>query len=253
MLPADDLAADLREAVRHGDLFAVFQPLIDVASGSVVAVEGLCRWKRDHGAPVTPDEFIPLAEKLGLIHEVGRFMLDECLAAVDHWRSAGTPLEVSVNVSPTQLAAESFSTYVSEELSRRALTASALTIEITESLPMPDIVAIVPRLHRLLALGIGVSLDDYGTGHASADRLESIPVTELKLDRSLIQGDSRQVMRALIVAVERARERGLRIVAEGIETQAHLTLARNLRCDRAQGYLLGAPMRIWDVDALLAA
>ena len=118
---------------------------------------------------------------------------------------------------------------------------------------MPDIVAIVPRLHRLLALGIGVSLDDYGTGHASADRLESIPVTELKLDRSLIQGDSRQVMRALIVAVERARERGLRIVAEGIETQAHLTLARNLRCDRAQGYLLGAPMRIWDVDALLAA
>lgn len=253
-MPApDDLAAALRNAVRHGDLFAVFQPLVEVSTGDMVGVEGLCRWQPARGGLVEPDTFIPLAETTGLIHEVGRFMLDECLAAVDHWHAAGTPLEVSVNVSPTQLTKASFWAYVSQELLRRALPTRALTIEITESLPMRDIETIVPRLQGILALGLGVSLDDYGSGHASADRLEQIPVTELKLDRSLIHLKSRDAMRSLRTAVARAKERGLRIVAEGIETQQHLDLARELGCDRAQGYLLGAPMSRSDVDALLAA
>jgi EAL domain-containing protein (putative c-di-GMP-specific phosphodiesterase class I) len=252
MLPPDELAAGLRDAVNQENLFAVFQPLIDIETGQIVGVEALCRWRQANGELVPPDAFIPVAEATGLIHQVGRFMLDECLAVADHWHAMGTPIEVSVNVSPQQLAEDSFTAYLVQQLDIRDLPLNTLTIEITESLPMTDLGAIVPRLRALLNLGVGVSLDDYGTGHASAERLGTIPVTELKLDRSLIQSDSRRTMRSLENAVGQAKERGLRIVAEGVETPAHLELARELECDRAQGYLLGLPMRAWDVDTLLA-
>lgn len=112
--------------------------------------------------------------------------------------------------------------YLVQQLHIRDLPRNTLTIEITESLPMTDLGAIVPRLRALLNLGVGVSLDDHGTGHASGERLGTIPVTELKLDRSLIQSDSRRTMRSLESAVGQAKERGLRIVAEGVETPAHL-------------------------------
>lgn len=248
----DEIAAGLRDAVNHEGLFAVFQPIVDIDTGHVVGVEALCRWRMPGGEFVPPDTFIPVAEATGLIHEVGRFMLDECFSAADHWQAVGTPLDVSVNVSPTQLAQSSFLAYVAQQLSIRDLPPNALTIEITEAVPLTDLEAIVPRLQALLALGVRVSIDDYGTGHASAERLERVPVSELKLDRSLIQSDSRRTMRSLETAVTQARERGLRVVAEGVETPAHLELARELRCDRAQGYLLGVPMRRWDVDALLS-
>lgn len=248
----DELAAGLRDAVIHENLFAMFQPLIDLETRGIVGVEALCRWRQTDGELIPPDAFIPVAEATGLIHEVGRFMLDECLTVADHWHAAGTPLEVSVNVSPRQLADDSFIAYLTLQLQMRGLPRRTLTVEITESLPMTDLGAIVPRLGALLDLGVGVSLDDYGTGHASTERLEAIPVTELKLDRSLIQSDSRRTMRSLEEAVRQAKGRGLRIVAEGVETPAHLELARDLGCDRAQGFLLGLPMRAWDVDALLA-
>lgn len=251
MLP-DELAAGLRDAVNHENLFAMFQPLIDLGTSRIVGVEALCRWRQRDGELIPPDAFIPVAEATGLIHEVGRFMLDECLTVADHWHAAQTPIGVSVNVSPRQLADDSFTAYLVQQLQMRGLPRDTLTVEITESLPLTDFEAIVPRLRALLEVGVGVSLDDYGTGHASTERLEAIPVTELKLDRSLIQSDNRRTMRSLEDAVSEAKDRGLRIVAEGVETPAHLELARELGCDRAQGYLLGLPMRAWDMDTLLA-
>lgn len=253
MLDSDKLATDLGSALRAGEVFAVFQPLVDVASGGIVGVEGLCRWTDSRGRAVPPDMFIPIAESAGLIHELGHFMLSECLAAAEAWRAAGSAIDVSVNVSPTQLAEPSFSVDLVEQLAMRAVPPEAVTLEITESLPLRDIALIVPRLEDLRSRGVGISLDDFGTGHASAEQLERLPVTELKLDKSLMHGDRDRSVDHLRDVVARARERGLRVVAEGIETAEQLRLAHELGCERAQGYLLGAPMPKSELDALLAA
>lgn len=246
------LATDLDVALDHDEIYAVFQPQISLVDGAIVAVEALCRWRHPERGLVAPDEFIALAEETGAIQDLGRFMLDQCLAAVDSWRAEGRDIEVSVNVSPVQLEDSRFADYLAAELHRRSLPAHALTIEITEARPVIDLDAIVPRLRVLREHGLGVSLDDFGIGYASIDQLERLPVTELKLDRSLIQNPGSPHL-PLAETVARAHERGLRVVAEGIETSAHLQIARDLGCDRAQGYLLGMPMSKQDVDAMLAA
>jgi len=249
----DDLAADLSGAVGRHEIFALFQPQMALDTGGLVAVEGLCRWLHPDLGLIPPDLFIPLAERTGVIHELGSFMVDECLGAADFWHEGGQSVEVSVNVSPVQLADASFAKRLADRLRDRSLPQNALTVEITESLPVTDLTIIVPRLVELRSLGLGVALDDFGTGHASIDQLDRLPVTELKLDRSLIQGDQAGAPEVLAGIMALAHARGLRVVAEGVETAAQLTLARSLGCDRAQGFLLGMPMARSDVDRLIAA
>lgn len=251
MLDREDLSRELEADLRSGGVFAVYQPLIEVATGVLVGVEGLCRWRRSHGPEIGPDVFIPVAESTGLIHELGRFMLDECLAALDRWRGAGRQIEVSVNVSPLQLTDATFAADLAAKMIERASTPPALTIEITESLPLRHLDEIVPRLEELRAIDVGVSLDDFGSGNASVAQFQLLPLTEVKFDRSLIQSGSASAKEELRDAADRARELGLRTVAEGVETPAHLELARELGCDRAQGFLLGAPMLVAEMDAVL--
>jgi EAL domain-containing protein (putative c-di-GMP-specific phosphodiesterase class I) len=247
------LPADLVGAVERGEIVAYFQPQIDVASGTIVAVEALARWEHPQLGQLAPQEFIALAEETGLIHSIGRHMLEQCLDAAEEWRQAETHLEVSVNVSPLQLAAPDFSEHLSSELRRRALPQDAVTIEITESMPVTDLPEVVVRLRQLRSLGLGVAIDDFGVGHATIEQLHNLPVTELKLDRSLIQDDDESMITYLGEIVDLAHERGLRVVAEGIETEEHLSRIRTLGCDRAQGYLLGRPMPRADVELLLSA
>jgi EAL domain-containing protein (putative c-di-GMP-specific phosphodiesterase class I) len=249
----DELEADLRLAVGRPEMFAVFQPQIDLGTGSVVAVEGLCRWRHPEHGMIAPDLFIPLAERSGIIHELGAFMVDECVAAAEIWRDDGQSVEVSVNVSPLQLEELAFWDHLTDRLHDQDLVPSALTLEITESMPLVIPEVVVPRLGALRSRGLGVALDDFGTGHASADQLDLLPVTEVKLDRSLIHAHVVGVPDGLAGIMVLARARGLRVVAEGIETPAHLELARSLGCDRAQGFMLGMPMARSDVDLLLAA
>jgi EAL domain-containing protein (putative c-di-GMP-specific phosphodiesterase class I) len=247
------LSAEFDSALAKQQIYAVYQPQIDPSTGAVVGVEGLCRWDRADGDRIGPDVFIPLAEASGAIHDVGRFMLDECLLQIDHWRAGQHPVDVAVNVSPLQLVTDRFAEYLMAQLTQHALPGTPLTIEITESLPVGDIDAIVPRLEKLRSAGVGVSLDDYGSGHASLRHLEALPLSEVKLDRSLIQGGTGTTTRILEEAVGRARDLGLRVVAEGVETAEHLQLARSLGCDRVQGYLFAPPMSVGDVDELMAA
>ena len=251
MLDRDDLSRELRTDLRSGGVYAVFQPLIEIATGVLVGVEGLCRWHRSRGPVIQPEVFIPVAESTGLIHELGRFMLDECLAAADRWRTAGHDVEVSENVSPLQLTTPTFSADLAAKMIERLSTPTALTIEITESLPLRDLNEIVPRLEELRSTDVGVSLDDFGSGHTSVAQLRRLPLTEVKFDRTLIQSESATARRTLQDAAAKAKELGLRTVAEGVETSAHLELAREVGCDRAQGFLLGAPMRLAEVDAIL--
>lgn len=251
MTTSADLADDLRVAVPAGQLFAVFQPQIDIRTGSIVAVEGLCRWRHPRRGMVPAQQFIDIAEQSGLIHEIGAFMLEECFVAAETWHAQGREVDVSVNTSPVQLASEVFTDALADRVRRTHLPPRTLTVEITESMPMTDIETMVPRLEDLRSLGLGVSLDDYGAGHASADQLAGLPLSELKLDRTLIQDERRHPPEELSDVVAQAHARGIRVVAEGIETPRHLQRAETIGCDRAQGFLLGRPVTRDAVEQLL--
>lgn len=249
---AEDLSAELDVALVGGQLAAVFQPQISLDSGRIVAVEGLCRWQHPTLGFISPERFIPLAESTGAIHEIGRFMIEECIAAADHWGDLGSRIEMSVNISPLQLTT-AFAEELSDRWRRRELPVHSLTLEITESLPVTDLEASVSRLTSLRDAGIGISLDDYGTGHASSDQLDRLPVTEVKLDRSLIQNRAALPAGEISDVVALAHRRELRVVAEGIENDEQLDFARDVGCDRAQGYLLGRPVPAEQIAELLTA
>jgi EAL domain-containing protein (putative c-di-GMP-specific phosphodiesterase class I) len=245
------LATALDAALADGQVTAVFQPQYSLADGDLVAVEGLCRWSVPGLGAVAPARFIPLAEQTGAIHAIGRFMIDECLRAADRWTQSSARIDVSVNVSPLQLTA-SFADDLQQRWADRRLPADSLTLEITESLPIPDLEASIPRLEAMRAAGIGISLDDFGSGHASRASLHRLPVSEVKLDRSLVQEPAALPAAEVVDVVEYAHARGLRVVAEGIESERQLDFARAVGCDRAQGFLLGAPATADDIETLLA-
>ena len=247
-----NVATELEGAVARGEMRAVFQPQIDVATRRIVAVEALARWTHPQLGAVSPADFIPVAEQLGLIGEIGDFMLDESCRCSSQWIAAGLNVEVAVNVSPAQLATVDFLDRIQSNLERHRLSADTLTIEITESLPVAEVPTVLVRLAELRELGVGVSVDDFGTGHSSNERLATLPVNELKLDQSLVQ-DLNPPPEFLTEAIALARQRGLRVVAEGVETEEQFDRARRIGCDRAQGYLFGRPASEADITRELTA
>jgi EAL domain-containing protein (putative c-di-GMP-specific phosphodiesterase class I) len=245
------LAEDLDIAVRRREIFVVYQPQISLATGSTVAVEALCRWTHPEFGSIGPELFIPIAERAGIIGALGSFVLEESLTAGDEWRRTGREVEIAVNVSPLQLADDLFSVQLAGEVRRRSLSPGSLTIEITESLPLVDRPAVATRLQELHAIGVGVSLDDFGTGHASRENLETLPLTEVKLDGSLIRDVERHPDAELHDVVRLAHERALRVVAEGVETLSDLDRAVSLGCDRVQGFLIGQPLPRGEIEPIL--
>lgn len=242
---------DLHRALSHGELFPVFQPQVDLATGAIVAVEALCRWRHpDHGL-IPPSEFIPVAESTGDIHLLGQFMLETCLDATAVWRERQADLSVSVNVSPMQFEGPTFVEDLAERIRSRGLQDGALTVEITESLPVLHPHVLAGRLGQLRALGVGLALDDYGVGHSSAAQITRLPWTEVKIDRAFVQSNDAESVRVRKAVMSTAITRGLTVVAEGVETSEQLRMVRELGCHRAQGYLLGRPMAAADIDVLL--
>jgi EAL domain-containing protein (putative c-di-GMP-specific phosphodiesterase class I) len=247
-----NLVSDLDGAVERGEIVAWFQPQIEVSSGKVVAVEALSRWTHPEYGIIAPNVFIPLAEAHDLITGIGDFMLDEACRCAQEWCEQGMDLEVAVNVSAAQLTTSAFLDRVHSNLSERGLDPDRITVEVTESLPLMDVPEVTDRLTELRDLGLGVSLDDFGTGYSTLGQLLKLPATELKIDQSLIQ-DADTSGRLMLAVVEMAHDRGLRVVAEGVETEQHLAAVRELDCDRAQGYLFGRPAPFDEIGNLLAS
>jgi EAL domain-containing protein (putative c-di-GMP-specific phosphodiesterase class I) len=246
-----NLAADLGGAVARGEITAVYQPQVDLQTGSMVAVEALARWNHPRLGQISPATFIPVAEEHELIAGIGDFMLDESARCASAWNIGRQRIVVSVNVSAAQLRTVDFLERVAHNLEARAIPADRLAIEVTESLPLVDVPEVTALLAHLRSLGLGVSIDDFGTGYSSLARLEAIPATEIKIDRSLIQDMSRS--RPVIArAIARAHELGMRVVAEGVETERQMAQARDLGCDRAQGFLLSRPRTEPDIGMLLS-
>jgi diguanylate cyclase (GGDEF)-like protein len=250
------MAADLRRAIEEGELSLVYQAEVDLITGRVEGVEALMRWTSRTRGPVSPGEFIPVAEETGLIGELGAWALDRALAEVSaHNRGTGAGLRVWVNVSPRQFAAgqdrADLITLVVDLLAAYDAPASWLGIEVTES-ALADDARAVPMLRALRELGVGVAIDDFGTGYSSLSRLHDYPVTLLKIDQSFVQelgksgaaGPRAAGVVEAVVAL--GRSLGADVIAEGVEDEPRYAALRSLGCDLAQGYLFGRPCAFAD-------
>ncbi|MGO4690145.1 putative bifunctional diguanylate cyclase/phosphodiesterase [Glaciibacter sp. 2TAF33] len=236
------LETDLRGAAGRGELRVHYQPQIDLANGSIVGVEALVRWEHPELGMISPASFIPIAEESGLIREVGTHVLQEATRTGASWHKAGLPVEMAVNVSVAQLSAPDFLSQVKEALHQTGFPAASLTIEITESQVVTDHAVLRTVLRELRELGAGLSIDDFGTGFSSLTQLQRMPVTEVKIDRAFTtEQTSSAVSPFLAGIVGLGHGLSLRVIAEGVETEAQLAAVRAAGCDRAQGYLLGRP------------
>lgn len=233
------LARELGFAAARGEIIARFQAQVDVRRGLVVALEALSRWKHPRLGIVPPNAFIPLAEAGDAMNSVGDAMLEAACRYGAVLARAGRGIGIAVNVAAVQLSQRRFAERVAHHLETSGLPAALLTLELTESHPAPASAA--GTLMAIRRLGVGVSVDDVRTLEEAVVRIRSLPVTEVKVDRSVIRRlpeDSRDAA----VLVGFARERGLQSVAEGVETPVQWEAVRALGFDRAQGYLFGRPM-----------
>ena len=240
-----ELRADLSQAVRRGELRLQYQPLVNLTTGAAVSVEALARWDHPRFGVVPPNVFIPMAEVSGVIVEIGEWVLRRSCEKAAAWRAASIPdLMISVNVSARQFAESTFPDVVARVLRATALSAEALTLEVTESVLIPDPDRTIEQLGRLKALGVRMAIDDFGTGYSSLAWLQRFPADQLKIDKSFIDTIETSTQGSAIVraVVDLAGTLGLETVAEGIETVPQWSSLRQLSCTLGQGYLFARPL-----------
>jgi len=235
---------DLGEALRQRALGVAYQPQFELDSGRGCGVEALARWTRASGDDVAPSVFIPLAERAGMIHELGAWILQSACATASGWCDRGLRLTtLSVNVSALQID-EQFSTAIERVLSLSKFPAHRLELEITESALISNPTTTIAHLEEWKRLGVRIALDDFGAGYSSLNYLSRMPIDRLKLDRSLVSRmtldrKSAAVMRSV---VSLGSELGMDVIAEGVETEVQLQMLADLGCPQVQGYLLARPM-----------
>jgi diguanylate cyclase (GGDEF)-like protein/PAS domain S-box-containing protein len=250
---AHELEVDLRQALASGRVTVAYQPSVDLVTGRIEGVEALARWQDDLRGPVAAQEFVQVAEQSELVCELGTYVLTRALRDLKRWQSRGLTHapSVAVNISVRQLTDPDFPRLVSELLEDIGVDAAHLCLEVTETALSGDVLPVVAALTALREVGVKLSIDDFGTGHASLTYLARFPVDTVKVDRSFVTGIGSDAGSAAIVGgvVAMAHTFGLRVVAEGPETVEQLGLLRELGCDMAQGYAYAQPM---GVEALIA-
>jgi len=249
------LVQDLRRAVERNELVLHYQPKFNAPNGPIMGVEALVRWQHPQRGLVPADEFIPLAEKTGLIVPLGAWVLDEACRQMAQWHREGrTGWTVAVNLSALQFGHAALIDTVRDTLARHALDPRSLTLEITESTAMRDVDASLQILQQLDAMGVRISIDDFGTGYSSLLYLKRLPASELKIDRGFVRDLAHDTEDAAIVSaiVALGQTLNLRIVAEGVETAEQQAFLTRLGCHSLQGYLLGRPMTAESLSAAMA-
>ena len=237
------LLGDLRKAVEAGQLVVHYQPKADMRAGGIIGVEALLRWHHPEHGLIPPDEFIPLAEHTGLIKPLTMFVLEETLSQCHAWRQDGLQVGVAVNLSVRNLYDPLFADQVQSLLRSWRVEPRYLEFEITESVIMADPQRAGVVLGRLSALGVGLSLDDFGVGYSSLAYLRRLPVNEIKIDKSFVMNIANNESDAMIVrsTIGLGRSLGLQVVAEGVDSKQTWTRLAALGCDIAQGYYLCRP------------
>lgn len=246
---------ELRQAIQNNQLVPYYQPQLEIASGKITGVEALVRWQHPVAGLIYPDQFISLAEQGGLIGELTYWMIRNVAAQLQNWQSAGFPLVVSVNISAMDITTLTLPEQLGQLLKNNKLDPTLLTLEVTESALMGELVTSLDILTRLRLKGFGLSIDDFGTGYSSLLQLHRVPFSELKIDRCFVasmttDAEARSIVKTCIVL---GHELGMKVIAEGVETEAQLQELRQLGCDKAQGYLLSRPVPERELIAWLRA
>jgi diguanylate cyclase (GGDEF)-like protein len=250
-----DVQADTESAIRTGlsagEFLLHYQPVLDLSTGRVEGYEALIRWQRPGHGLVVPDDFIPIAEQSTLICDLGRWVLGQATEQLAQWRRdvpAAGGLTMAVNISGRHLASPGVVEDVVTALRESGLPASALVVEITETV-LVDRLSTSVRLQELRALGVGVSIDDFGTGYTSIGQLQHLHVDTLKIDKSFVSSGGPGSVELVRLMINAAHAFGLRVVAEGIEDPDQLALLRGLACDSGQGYLFARPQPVSALSA----
>jgi diguanylate cyclase (GGDEF)-like protein/PAS domain S-box-containing protein len=236
--------AELRQAIDHGQLRLHYQPKAELATGRVVGVEALVRWEHPERGLIPPDEFVPLAERTGLIRPLTSFVLEAAVEQLARWLRAGMSIGLSVNLGAANLTDRDLPKEIGALLRCNRVAARSLTLEITEVATMIDPTSTDAVVADLGDVGVELSIDDFGTGHSSLTKLRSLPITEIKLDKSFVSSMLEQNSDATIVrsSIDLAHNLGLRVVAEGIETQEVAEELQFLGCEIGQGNWLSRPL-----------
>lgn len=245
------LRANLSCALENGEFRLAYQPIIDLNANSVCGFEALLRWHHPEQGIVSPGDFIPVAEEIGLINQIGEWVLNQACAEAVTWSHN---MRVAVNLSPRQFHDRSLPEKVAQALSRSGLAPERLELEITESVLLQDSEANLRTLHKLRELGVRTALDDFGTGYSSLSYLQKFPFSKIKIDRSFVAGlPSHEGSEVIVKSVtELGHSLKMGITAEGVETRQQLDALRKKGCGEAQGYFFSKPVPAQDIEGLLA-
>lgn len=240
---------DLKRAIRAGYIIPYYQPKISLKSGSVVGYEALARWRDPVKGVIPPASFIDLASEQGLLKELTCSMLDSILADMAAWNQLDLFPEVSINIAVTLLEDKNFASHMIRAVTNANIDPKKIMLEITESALMKDHAVALATIGRLKLKGFGFSIDDYGTGFSSMQQLSRIAFTELKIDKSFVNGitGNRHMTQLLESAIDMGRRLGLITVAEGVETIEDLNLLKQLGCNQVQGFLFSKPIPVGDI------
>ena len=249
------LAAELKSGIEKEQLFATFQPKIDLATAELSGVELLVRWRHPSKGIILPNDFISIAEQGGFIYEITQWVLRAGIMQAAKWRSKGMDIPVAINLSPENLAEDGFYECIIALLAEYSLPARLLELEIIESSVFTDPLRAKEILESLHSAGINIAIDDFGTGYSSLVQLKRMPVSVLKIDRSFITNMVSDISDKAIVSatIYMAHELGLKVVAEGVEDKAVVDALRGLNCDVIQGYFVAKPMPVEEFQVWLTA
>ncbi len=249
------LEALLRHALANGEFQVYYQPQADLTTGQIVGAEALVRWYNPERGHISPAEFIPVAEETGTIVQIGEWVLLCACAQASKLLAAGfSEFHVSVNLSAGQFADPDLSDRIIQILQTTALPPANLVLEITETSLIQDTAAAIATLKELKALGVRVAIDDFGTGYASLMYLKQFPLDTLKIDKGFVSNVTRDAQNKAIASsvIQLARKLNLKVVAEGVETEAELAFLKRYKCDIIQGYLFSRPVPAAELESMLA-
>jgi diguanylate cyclase (GGDEF)-like protein/PAS domain S-box-containing protein len=248
------LESSLRNALAEGQLHLHYQPQVDLTTGHITSCEALMRWNHTTLGPISPVEFIPLAEETSLIHTIGAWALKQACRQIRSWQDAGLPtLSVAVNLSAKQFHQQDLVQIIARTLAETGLTPHLLEIELTESAFIGEIHEAAGIIRQIKALGVQLALDDFGTGYSSLTYLSGFPFDKIKIDRSFVHDITENPVNAAIATatIAMAKSLNLAVVAEGVETEAQMEFLRTRQCEAMQGYLFSKPLPPADVEQLL--
>jgi EAL domain-containing protein (putative c-di-GMP-specific phosphodiesterase class I) len=239
------LENNLYKALERQEFQLYYQPQIDLKSGEIVGMEALIRWHSQESGFISPSQFIPIAEEMGLISPIGEWVLWTACAQNRTWQSLGfPPVRMAVNLSARQFQQKNLVSTIAQVLESTKLEPRYLELEITESIAMQDISLTISVLRTLRSMGIQIAMDDFGTGYSSLSSLKSFPLDKLKIDQSFVRELVTDSFDAAIITALVALGHGLKleVIAEGVETQEQLAFLRAAKCDGVQGYFLSRPL-----------